>query len=55
MEVRFTIKGNEEETVFSPIIGREGMVKLFAESIQGKIFIPLSFKDGSHILKLDDY
>ena len=55
MEVRFTIKGNEEETVFSPIIGRKGTVELFAESIQGKIFIPLSFKDGSHILKLDNY
>jgi hypothetical protein len=56
MEVRFTIKGNTEETVFSPVADREGNIYLHTESIQGEnSSIPLHFKECSHILKLKDY
>ena len=56
MEVRFTIKGNKEETTFSPINNDKGGIQLYAKNIQGEdIFIPLSFRDNSHILELENY
>jgi len=50
MEVRFTIKGNKEETAFYPAV-KEGKVFLHSESAQE---IPLSRDDFTHILKLED-
>ena len=56
MEVRFTIKGNKDETVFFPIVDQKGKIQLHAESIEGKnIFVPLSFKEDSYILRLENY
>ena len=56
MEVRFTIKGNKEETTFSPINNDKGDIQLYARNIQGEdIFIPLSFRDNSQILELENY
>ena len=56
MEVRFTIKGNKEETTFSPINNDKGDIQLYAKNIQGEdVFIPLSFRDNSQILELEDY
>lgn len=56
MEVRFTIKGNKEETVFSPIEDKDGKIYLYAESIQGENkSIPLTIKENSHILKLEKH
>ena len=45
MEVRFTIKGNKEETTFSPINNDKGDIQLYAKNIQGEdVFIPLSLE-----------
>ena len=38
MEVRFTIKGNKEETTFSPINNDKGDIQLYAKTYKGRTF-----------------
>lgn len=56
MEVRFTIKGNKEETVFSPIQDKDGKYFLYTKNIQEQgDFIPLDLEEETRVFKLKDY
>lgn len=56
MEVRFTIKGNGQETVFSPVKDKDGHIYLRSKGESEKdLSIPLHFKENSQVFKLDDY
>lgn len=58
MEVRFTTKGSQEETVFYPLVDRNGKVSLHSESAQ-EVYksIPLIVNEDTKIFKLniEDY
>lgn len=55
MEVRFTAKGNQEETVFYPLVDRDGKVSLHSESTQ-EVYksIPLIVNEDTKIFKLNN-
>lgn len=55
MEVRFTTKGSQEETVFYPLVDRDGKVSLHSESAQ-EVYksIPLIVNEDTKIFKLNN-
>ena len=56
MEVRFTIKGNKEETVFSPIVDKDGKYFLYTKNTQEQEkFVPLDLEEETRVFKLKDY
>lgn len=54
-EVRFKIKGQEQEIVFSPIVGENGTVYLYAKLSDGDKKIPLTQDPDTKVFKLSDY
>ena len=54
MEVRFTIRGNEQEIVFSPMKDKDGRMFLRSKVQAGEsISIPISSKEESPIFKFE--
>ena len=55
MEVRFTIRGNEQEIVFSPMKDKDGRMFLRSRVQTGEtISIPIISKDESPIFKFKE-
>lgn len=55
-EVRFTIKGQQQETVFSPILGENDKIYLYAKLADGKDVKYLLTQDAdSKVFQLSDY
>ena len=54
-EVRFKIKGQEQEIVFSPIVGENDTVYLYAKQSDGEKKIPLTQDSDTKVFKLEDY
>lgn len=54
-EVRFKIKGQEQETVFSPVIGKDGLFYLYAKTPEGReIQFPLAQDADTNVFILQD-
>lgn len=53
-EVRFKIKSQTQETVFSPIVGEDGTVYLYANLPDGEKKIPLTQDPDTKVFKLAD-
>ena len=53
-EVRFKLKGIEQEIVFSPITGEDGIVYLYAKFSDGEKKIPLVQDPDTKVFKLED-
>ena len=54
-EVRFKIKGNSNETMFSPIVGEDNKIYLYSKSPDGKeVRIPLVQDDKTKVFTLED-
>ena len=54
-EVRFKIKGQEQEIVFSPIVDENGAVYLYAKQSNGEKRIPLTQDPETKVFTLADY
>lgn len=53
-EVRFKIKGNSYETMFSPIVGEDNRIYLYSKSPDGKeVKIPLVQDDKTKVFSLE--
>ena len=54
-EVRFKLKSQEQEIVFSPIVGENGTVYLYAKLSEGEKKIPLTQDPDTKVFKLEDF